>query len=322
FRVSLAHGSVRDAALRIAWGFRSLYNVPEVMSLLRGSLGQDDEVYWRRAAMEGLHGNLQAVLDEFAHLLPEWLGLAGGNPDQIARQIGAAIHDAVAIRAVNYSLDDVQVDDDQITLSTLHMRVRFALRFGRDMTDNQQVLQRSTAVRAAFNSPFWPFVLASTSVGQEGLDFHQYCHAVVHWNLPANPVDLEQREGRVHRYKGHAIRKNVAERHRAAAFERRDRDPWAAMFAEAVRGSRGRELRDIEPYWVYEGAAHIERHIPMLPLSREVEQRARLQRSLAAYRLVFGQARQEDLVAYLQDHVSPEALVDLAQRLRINLTPK
>ena len=65
-------------------------------------------------------------------------------------------------------------------------------------------------MRTAFNSPFWPFVLATTSVGQEGLDFHQYCHAVVHWNLPANPVDLEQREGRVHRYKGHAIRKNIA----------------------------------------------------------------------------------------------------------------
>ena len=96
------------------------------------------------------------------------------------------------------------------------MRVRFALRFGRDGTDDANVLQRSDAVRSAFNSPFWPFVLSSTSVGQEGLDFHQYCHAVVHWNLPANPVDLEQREGRVHRYKGHAVRKNVAARQRQA----------------------------------------------------------------------------------------------------------
>lgn len=48
------------------------------------------------------------------------------------------------------------------------------------------------------------------SRSEEGLDFHRYCHAVVHWNLPSNPIDLEQREGRVHRYKGHAVRKNVA----------------------------------------------------------------------------------------------------------------
>ena len=74
-------------------------------------------------------------------------------------------------------------------------RRRVAVRFGRDGTDDEKVLQRSSSVRAAFNSPFWPFVLVTTSVGQEGLDFHQYCHAVVHWNLPSNPVDLEQREG-------------------------------------------------------------------------------------------------------------------------------
>jgi hypothetical protein len=47
--------------------------------------------------------------------------------------------------------------------------------------------QRALCVRRS-NSPLWPFVLATTSVGQEGLDFQQHCHAVVHWNLPSNPV--------------------------------------------------------------------------------------------------------------------------------------
>src|SRR5437879_8164127 len=93
---------------------------------------------------------------------------------------------------------------------------------------------REDLVRAAFNSPFRPFVLASTSVGQEGLDFHPYCHAVVHWNVPSNPVDLEQREGRVHRYKGHAVRKNVARKHGAVVLAAgHGPDPWARMFAAA-----------------------------------------------------------------------------------------
>ena len=65
----------------------------------------------------------------------------------------------------------------------------------------------------AFNSPSRPFALASTSIGQEGQDFHPWCHAIVHWNLPGNPVDLEQRDGRVHRYEGHAVRRNVAARY-------------------------------------------------------------------------------------------------------------
>jgi len=279
-------------------------------------------VYWRRTAEEGLNGNLQAVLDEYVHLLPEWLGLDVRNPASMAEQVGAAVHDAVSLRAATYRPDEVQLGEDGLTFSPLPIRARFALRFGRNTTDDQKVLQRSGVVRSAFNSPFWPFVLTSTSVGQEGLDFHQYCHAVVHWNLPANPVDLEQREGRIHRYKGHAIRKNVAERHRATAFARRAPDPWAAMFAEAVRTAPRDRLRDMEPFWIYEGSAHIERHVPLLPLSREVEHLARLRRSLAAYRLVFGQPRQEDLADYLRDRVAPEDLAHLVQRLGIDLTPR
>lgn len=90
------------------------------------------------------------------------------------------------------------------------MRGRFALVFGDQRQEGSTVIDRQEKVRETFSSPFWPFVLATTSVGQEGLDFHPYCHAVVHWNLPSNPVDLEQREGRVHRYKGHAVRKKLA----------------------------------------------------------------------------------------------------------------
>jgi len=57
-----------------------------------------------------------------------------------------------------------------------------------------------------FNSPFWPFQFISTSIGQEGFDFHVYCRKVVHWSLEYNPVKFEQREGRVNRYQGYANR--------------------------------------------------------------------------------------------------------------------
>ena len=227
-----------------------------------------------------------------------------------------------SIRAVNYGAEDVRVRDGRIEMESMRLRVRFAMRFGADQSDEEQQLQRSGAVRGAFNSPFWPFVLTSTSVGQEGLDFHQYCHAVVHWNLPSNPVDLEQREGRVHRYKGHAVRKNLATRHRAAAFGRRVTDPWSAMFQEASRGVTRRDLKDIEPFWVYEGPAKIERHVPLIPLSREVERLERLKRSLAAYRMVFGQPRQEDLVAYLHALVDDETLATVQSELTVDLSPR
>lgn len=56
------------------------------------------------------------------------------------------------------------------------------------------------SIRSAFNSPFPPYVLASTSIGQEGLDLHRYCTSVVHWNPPGSPAILRQREGRVDRF--------------------------------------------------------------------------------------------------------------------------
>lgn len=41
-------------------------------------------------------------------------------------------------------------------------------------------------------------VLVSTDSGAEGLNF-QFCHQVIHYDLPWNPMRLEQRIGRVHR---------------------------------------------------------------------------------------------------------------------------
>lgn len=62
-----------------------------------------------------------------------------------------------------------------------------------------------------FNSPFWPFQFITTSIGQEGFDFHVYCRKVVHWSLECDPVKFEQREGRINRYQSYANRLRLAE---------------------------------------------------------------------------------------------------------------
>ncbi len=158
----------------------------------------------------------------------------------------------------------------------MRFRTRFAVRYGGRAQEEAQTVQRDGDVQKAFNSPFWPFVLCSTSVGQEGLDFHLYCHAVMHWNLPSNPVDLEQREGRVHRYKGHAVRKNVARDYSPQASYSTS-GPELGLLAPGLRCGqdvpRPDEQSDLVPFWVYttEGGAHIERHLPMIPLSKDVD---------------------------------------------------
>ncbi len=62
-------------------------------------------------------------------------------------------------------------------------------------------------IRNAFNSPFPPYVLASTSIGQEGLDFHRYCSTIIHWSPPHSPAAMQQREGRVDRYMSLQVRR-------------------------------------------------------------------------------------------------------------------
>src|SRR5262249_7641749 len=136
--------------------------------------------------------------------------------------------------------------------------------------------------------------------------------------------DLEQREGRVHRYKGHAIRKNVALAHGVGELADGPwSDPWERLF-ELAQSEASDPNDGIVPYWVYTvpGGAAIERHVPAFPLSRDPAQLDALRRSLAVYRMVFGQPRQDDLLAYLIQQVHPEELERLQPLLRIDLAPR
>jgi len=316
------HDPVRHAAGRIAWGFRSLFNVPEVMALLRGM--NNAEPYWRRVLEYCAAGCLQSVLDEYLHVLREGMGLLDHGPEEAASELAAVSSAAIGMRVATPGVDRITVRDDGRTISIDNQRVRtrFAMRFGQERIEYGNQRFRADQVRQAFNSPFWPFVLATTSIGQEGLDFHPYCHVVVHWNLPSNPVDLEQREGRVHRYKGHAVRKNLARKY-AQQFRNTNShsDPWVQLF-ELACAEEGRES-DLNPFWVYpvENGATIERHVPALPFSRESARLPALRRSLAVYRMVFGQPRQDDLIDHILRHVEPNQWAQVSEDIRIDLTP-
>lgn len=291
--------SLRRASLSVSRAFVSLFNRPSITAAVRGAKAGTDAVvpYWQQVLDYCADGNLQATLDEYVHTLVDALGLNADAPFDRVTSLAEKISLTATIRTAENVVHDFTVEGDHASVSEQRMNTHIAARFGR-VENSESAEAREASVLDSFNSPFWPFVLASTSMGQEGLDFHTYSHSVVHWNLPSNPVDLEQREGRVHRYKGHAIRKNVAAKHRAAALDSSYDDPWAAMF-DAAEAAESSDSSLISPYWVYEGEAAIERYVPAMPLSREKAQYRRLQRTLGAYRSVMGQPRQEDLVHLL-----------------------
>ena len=322
-RVS-GHEVSRDSQLmagaaRISWGFRALFNAPDATAVIRSTTATD--AFWRAALDYAIDGHIQATLDEYIHVLKDWRGFLATSSTRIVADLADTAYNALSLQTVNYAVDIPVADNTRIRVDRHTMRGRFAIRFGDQSIEGEKRQQRAQQASQAFNSPFWPFVLTTTSIGQEGLDFHLYSHAVVHWNIPSNPVDFEQREGRVHRYKGHAIRKNVAAVHGAAAFEKPGGDPWEAMFAAAASSCAD---GDISPYWVFNEAgasARIERYVPVLPLSSDASKLARLLKDVAAYRLSFGQPRQEELLNFLEGRIPAAELEAIVQRIRVDLTP-
>ena len=231
--------------------------------------------------------------------------------------------EAMDIRTTLYNVDTytsfqkrVSGQKEKPTNIRTHFAVAFTKGEGKE-TDTD----RKKTIRNAFNSPFRPFVLATTSIGQEGLDFHNYCRRIVHWNLPSNPIDLEQREGRINRFECLAIRQNVAKRYGKIIFSS---DVWKEMFEKAAIAEKTDGSSDLIPFWGLrkpedpKKMVKIERIVPMYPYSRDGLAYERLIKILSLYRLTLGQARQEELLEYLFKNCDDP---DKLKELFINLSP-
>ena len=317
----LYHPAMLSAATKVGKGFLTLFNMPETQALLRRTLSAEGgrEVYWR-AVMQYCSGHdLQAVLDEYAHQLVEAEGLLDALPERAVARIAEVMVEALSIHPAQIDLKGYSLENGRIAIEPrLRLRGRFATRLAaRGARD--EAGERTDIIRTAFNAPFRPFVLATTSVGQEGLDFHPWCHRVVHWNLPTNPVDLEQREGRVHRYKNHAVRLNLARAFGPTALTGAARDPWNDLFRMASERCDRTSLLD--PFWLFDGDQKIDRVVLTPAFSREASRLGQLKRSVATYRLVFGQPRQDDLIAWL-NRLEEGADGTLLADLKIDLRPR
>ncbi|WP_158600494.1 helicase [Tessaracoccus antarcticus] len=297
------------AAVRLAGALRSLFSRPEAILLL-DQLLPGSEPYWRRILTYCAWGNLQATLDEYAHHLHVSLGSPEVD-DELLLEIARMASVALEMRS-----STVEIFDPAAAEAGFKRRLatRFALRFGGRREKEESA--RQPVVRQAFNSPFQPFVLATTSIGQEGVDFHWWSRSVFHWNAPPNPIDFEQREGRVDRYDGLAVRRNLAARHGDEARKSVGPNPWAALYALADRDDSG--LGSFAPHWVYPGDHRIERHVAPYALSTDERQLENVKRDVALYRLTFGQPRQEDMLALMKSQF-PDGDAEAVELHRIDL---
>ena len=279
--------------------FINRMNTPEATAVVELACGRkSDDAHWQNLLTYCRQGNLQAVFDEYAHLVSNGIDRDGALIFQMHRQM----IEAMDIRTTLYNVDTYTSFQKRVSgkkEKPTNIRTHFAVAFTKG-EGKETDTDRKKTIRNAFNSPFRPFVLATTSIGQEGLDFHNYCRRIVHWNLPSNPIDLEQREGRINRFKCLAVRQNIARRYG-------DEFSWDAMFAHAAKELKG-EYPDLVPYWCLPdldgNSVKIERIVPMYPFSQDQLRYDRIIKILSLYRLTLGQPRQEELISILDKELA------------------
>jgi hypothetical protein len=306
-------------AFTVADQFCSLFNKPESIAAVR--LSEKHAWYWQMVADYCGSGCLQSVLDEYFHLLCE--------QEVDSNEVIAQLRDAINLNASVINVDSLETFQKD---KARKFRCHYAVEFGSQRVETDQGQNRAKSLRKVFNSPFRPFLLSTTSIGQEGLDFHSYCRRIVHWNLPTNPVDLEQREGRINRYKSLVIRQQVAKKYRPVLANKTlktGEDAWQKLFQIADLEERQKTGKsELVPFWHIDAdpdddeAVKIERVIPLYPFSIDHSRLQHILKTLAIYRLAFGQPRQAELVDHLLKHnLKPEELHTVMDKLMINLSP-
>jgi hypothetical protein len=243
--------------------------------------------------------NIQSMFDEYIHLLTD-----SPQYKNIRKVKDKIVYLLDSFRTV-FMLRPNEITVDAKYDETLKLTSKFAMRISKSSmiarNDNEAPITADN-VKKAFNSPFAPFLLATTSIGQEGLDFHPYCHQIWHWDLPSNPVDLEQREGRIHRYKNYAVRKNIAK-----TFNNKC---WIEKFKQA----KEKKSCDFETFWLFStdnANQKIERIVPFLPLSKDEQKYKILIEQVGRYRRAIGQKRQDVMMNNM----------DILQEIEISLKP-
>jgi len=272
--------------------FRPYFDEPEFHITLNthGNETVNHPANVRRAVW---NGNLEAVLDEYfaMHAGLGATSIDAGRETKALESLGQAL----SVRVSTIRAQSLEAPE------TFSLRCHVAMPFGltpdKDEQSDGVTEARPDALRRAFNSPFRPFVLATTSIGQEGLDFHTYCDQLVHWDLPSSPVDLEQRDGRINRYGGLSVRKALVGR-RVSQRLPAERSPWMVLTR-----ALGETCQGMEPWWGTEGAT-IRRTVFLPPLAKQAEELDRLLEGLSHYRLALGQADPDELMSALERRVA------------------
>lgn len=92
------------------------------------------ERYWQAVLKYGAEGNLQAVMDEYFHVLQEFLGVSDKKTHEAVQDIANAVKEAVSMRTSTLGFDEFIIDKESNSIKSKprKVRCRYALRFVRE----------------------------------------------------------------------------------------------------------------------------------------------------------------------------------------------
>ena len=271
--------------LNASWnGLRPYLN----RSLFQAALTCRGQPYTKAIPEAVVAGNLESVLDE--HL---WIA-SKLDADAITR-FPRDLLKSLGLHEGRHRLHEPGAGDEGFLLRC-HAAMPFADAKVKNALTGQEDRLRTDDMRRSFNTPFWPHVLATTSLGQEGLDFHVWCRQLLHWDLCPSPLDLEQREGRIQRFGGLSVRSALAKSLRQKTLDEAGEktSPWAVLATHAEHEFR-RDASGRSPWWSCPGEK-IDRLFVVLPQSRQTAKFDQLSLLRWLYRLALGQPHQQDFI--------------------------
>lgn len=323
-------------------------------SVARAALGHPDSVSKDEEMVLGdevqansLYEECKAQIKEYCTcgmyetVLAEWMYMNDTEDPNKVSEILFASHKKTQIEISLYTKDSgAGITQEKRKIDTYYARC-----IGISKDDDK--VSAIDNLQKAFNSPFAPFVFATTSVGQEGLDFHHYADRIVHLAIPANPTAFEQREGRINRRDCLAIRRKVIEWYgngsdgnSVTSGQVAEIDPIVKYVKQALDGAfQNAEDQILEsvpedsilkcgmiPHWLlvrktvraseeksdpcYE-LAGIRRIVPYFYVSNMMTRYHNMLKTLQLYRSVIGQADPEELLERLMVRHSKEDIQNL-----------
>jgi hypothetical protein len=256
-------------------------------SVFKAALTRRGQTYTKAIPEAVIAGNLESVLDE--HL---WIA-SKLDADSITR-FPRDLLKTLGLYEGRHRLHEPGTADG--FLLRCHAAMPFADAKVENALTGADDRLRTDDMRRSFNTPFWPHVLVTTSLGQEGLDFHVWCRQLLHWDLCPSPLDLEQREGRIQRFGGLSVRSALAEslRQQTLAEAGDKTSPWAVLANHAERAFDG-DASGLSPWWSCPGEK-LDRLFVVLPQSQQTNRFNQLSRLRWLYRLALGQPHQQDFI--------------------------